>query len=257
MKRMLIDFRILLAIVAAAILAAALLVLANPVEAQTTPTGLGGEELNSSNPIITSCNVNEEEGGTFTYQVSGVASGPYIGTFTETGTVSVGPAGLSLRQRITALSAQFTINSSNGEVVVSGTKQYVPTGDPNLNAANGRCTDYYGLTSGTAFVYKDDLRYEATISTPDGQTCTQQGPSALTLIQGLSSMPDQFNEQYYNDLSNPTPICTGGGGSGSSPPAVPTTKEQCKEAGFEDFTALGFKNQGECVAFVERGPRTQ
>jgi hypothetical protein len=33
----------------------------------------------------------------------------------------------------------------------------------------------------------------------------------------------------------------------------PTSKEQCKNGGWHDFS--GFKNQGECVAFVERGPR--
>ena len=35
-------------------------------------------------------------------------------------------------------------------------------------------------------------------------------------------------------------------------PPSPTSKEQCKNGGFASF---GFKNQGECVAFVERGPK--
>lgn len=34
------------------------------------------------------------------------------------------------------------------------------------------------------------------------------------------------------------------------PPSVPTAKEQCKNEGFKVFTA-GFKNQGDCVAFIE------
>jgi hypothetical protein len=33
----------------------------------------------------------------------------------------------------------------------------------------------------------------------------------------------------------------------------PTSKAQCRNGGWRDFS--GFKNQGECVAFVERGPR--
>jgi hypothetical protein len=34
---------------------------------------------------------------------------------------------------------------------------------------------------------------------------------------------------------------------------LPTSKTQCKSGGWRDFS--GFKNQGECVKFVERGPR--
>jgi hypothetical protein len=36
-------------------------------------------------------------------------------------------------------------------------------------------------------------------------------------------------------------------------PAVPTSKEQCRNGGWRNFP--GFKNQGHCVAFVERGPK--
>jgi hypothetical protein len=36
------------------------------------------------------------------------------------------------------------------------------------------------------------------------------------------------------------------------PPPPPTSKEQCKNAGWKDFP--DFKNQGQCVAFVQRGP---
>jgi hypothetical protein len=35
-------------------------------------------------------------------------------------------------------------------------------------------------------------------------------------------------------------------------PLLPTSKEQCKNGG---YTAFAFKNQGQCVAFVERGPK--
>jgi hypothetical protein len=36
--------------------------------------------------------------------------------------------------------------------------------------------------------------------------------------------------------------------------AVPTSKEQCKNGGWRTFGDT-FKNQGQCVAFVERGPK--
>jgi hypothetical protein len=36
-------------------------------------------------------------------------------------------------------------------------------------------------------------------------------------------------------------------------PALPTSKDQCKNGGWRNFP--GFRNQGECVAFVERRPQ--
>ena len=35
-------------------------------------------------------------------------------------------------------------------------------------------------------------------------------------------------------------------------PPAPTSKEQCKQGG---YAAFGFKNHGQCVAFVQRGPK--
>ena len=36
-------------------------------------------------------------------------------------------------------------------------------------------------------------------------------------------------------------------------PPLPTSQRQCKNGGWRNFS--GFRNQGQCVAFVERGPR--
>jgi hypothetical protein len=80
-------------------------------------------------------------------------------------------------------------------------------------------------------------------------------PRPLTFDRGFAGVARrEFAETFYNDLSNPTPSCEGGE---EPPPAVPTTKEQCKDRGFEDFPALGFRNQGECVAFVERDSKNE
>jgi hypothetical protein len=35
-------------------------------------------------------------------------------------------------------------------------------------------------------------------------------------------------------------------------PSLPTSKEQCKNGGYAGF---GFRTQGQCVAFVQRGPK--
>src|SRR5205814_9429059 len=62
--------------------------------AQTAPPlTLTGETLHSAGAstftITASC--NPAGTSTFSYQTSGLATGPYTGTYTETGTVTVGP----------------------------------------------------------------------------------------------------------------------------------------------------------------------
>jgi hypothetical protein len=39
-----------------------------------------------------------------------------------------------------------------------------------------------------------------------------------------------------------------------APPPAPMSKDQCKNGGWRDFGET-FRNQGQCVAFVERGPK--
>ncbi len=51
-------------------------------------------------------------------------------------------------------------------------------------------------------------------------------------------------EPLLETLSQPDP-CT---------PALPTSKDQCKGGGWRTFAGM-FKNQGQCVAFVQRGPK--
>jgi hypothetical protein len=50
-----------------------------------------------------------------------------------------------------------------------------------------------------------------------------------------------------NDPNNPQDFVV----TDAQPP-LPNTKDQCKQGGWQQF---GFKNQGQCVAFVERGPK--
>jgi hypothetical protein len=212
--------------------------------AQTPPPGLGGERLSETDPSITNCAAGEG-GGSFSYEASGAATGSYPGTFTETGTITVGPEeGPTLRQRITSVSIQFAIDSPVGQV--TGTKQYVPTGDPNVNVANGRCTNDFGTLGGSIFVASDDLRYSATITTPDGQTCTQAGPTSLSLVDNSSVLADSFTEVLLNDLSAPAPVCEGGGDPDPEP-ELPASKDDCRDGGYARY---GFKNQGECIAWV-------
>ena len=214
-----------------------------PAVASAATAPFGGEVLAENDPTITNCAAGDF-GGTITYEASGTATGPYAGTFTETGTVTVGPAEEPTgRQRVTAASISFTVDSPAGQV--TGTKTYVPTGDPNVNIATGRC-DFDGV-GGSITIFQDDLRYSVTIETPDGQTCTQSGGSSLQVIDDSSVLADTFTERFLNDLAAPAPVCAGGGPEPEPEPEMPTSKEDCMDGGWE---AYGFKNQGQCIAWV-------
>lgn len=75
--------------------------------AQGTPHSLVGETFTLTGGSASGC-VN---GGTLTFSVSGTATGPYPGTFTESGTAS-----------LAGFSATFTIKSLTGKVTVTGRK---------------------------------------------------------------------------------------------------------------------------------------
>jgi hypothetical protein len=213
-----------------------------PAVASAAAPSFGGTAFNENDPTITNC-AAFGGGGQITYEASGQATGSYAGTFTETGTVTLAPEDLSGRERVTAATISFTVDSPAGQV--TGTKTFVPTGDPNINVANGRC-DGDGV-GGSVTIFQDDLRYSVTIETPDGQTCTQSGPSSLQIIDDSSVLADRFSETFLNDLAAPAPVCTGGEPEPEPEPEMPASKEDCMDGGWE---AYGFKNQGECIAWV-------
>jgi len=66
----------------------------------------------------------------------------------------------------------------------------------------------------------------------------QNGPKAFTIFQATGCTPScRYRE-------NPAGVTFGG----TITLANPTTKEECKKGGWEQF---GFKNQGQCVRFIE------
>ena len=152
---------------------AALVCLALPstAAAQVAPT-LTGEYLTAEPAATaTSFNCNPLGDSTFTFAVSGVAFGPYPGTFTETGTATIGPQTDEFlpgqfRGPVTQFDAQFSIDSLVG--TVSGTKTLIPPTTPVSNV--GVCNQFGGQIGGV------DTDYTATITTTDG-TFTDQGQS--------------------------------------------------------------------------------
>lgn len=166
--------------------------------------------------VIANCSPS---GSTISYSTSGVASGPYPGTFTETGSVTIGP--LTGPQSangfefgfLTQLDAVFTINSVAGQV--TGTKSLdLPS------SALGLC---YDTNPGTFRELSPDfsgfgLHYNATIEPGDGSQYGDTGRSGLLLdecessgnVNGCGTTTAVFNEAFSSSLLTPFLISTPG-----------------------------------------------
>lgn len=251
-------------------LAAGFLVLVGPVteSAKTQegpPSTLDGEALDADsarnfpnyfdNPgsevtvEAVNCSMDETQGtGTISYTASGEAVGPYPGTFTETGIFTLGDAppdaSLPGQRTITSFAAEFEIESPSTGTRITGTKSA-----ENVTLL-ARCYEQQGSNlPGTAQVRiavpgaGEDLvtTYEARIEAPTG-TFVDRGTSYLFLREISFSDGEtsgeliNFSEGYVSSLLQPIPLGL--------------TKEQCGDGGHEGF---GFKNQGDCVSFVETG----
>jgi hypothetical protein len=179
------------------------LVVALPATAAAVPT-LTGESLRVSGAGFTGT-FDCSTGGS--YNASGTATGPYAGTFQESG--GFGP--------LPILSATFTITS--GTTTITGTKQQSEPlfGCPPLSVGAQRAA------------------YTATIQTTNG-SFHDRGMSVVGVDWGENTL----DETFTSSLAEPVPI------------VGPTSKDQCKKGGWKAFPQ--FKNQGRCIAFVNRGP---
>jgi hypothetical protein len=194
--------------------------------AGTPPATLTGESLLAlPRPATVLCRTS----GDFSYTASGVAAGPYFGTFTESGTVTVfQPPQAGTVGTVTAFSAAFTIYSASGDVLVRGTKSLDTTVPGSfLNA----CLNPPALGAGGFYA-----GYHATIYTPNGNY-SDQGTSFIAVL--FSDPSGTFlDEDFVSSLHEPGLI-------------APTEKNQCKNGDWENYPQ--FKNQGDCVSFVSTG----
>lgn len=158
--------------------------------AQTAPPSMTGERLGGIVPgtvTITSRSCNIAGQSTFTYEASGVAIGPYPGTFTEQGTVVLGPqtfgdptSGPPLTGNVLALNATFEIIS--GAYVIHGEKHLGPVREDFIGAFDnsGGCADLpsptfpVGVNGTVTFARSRFLEWTATIQGPEG-TFTDHG----------------------------------------------------------------------------------
>lgn len=134
----------------ALVLGCALALLAPGVAGAQTPVNLTGEVLSGTAPDADAANVDCQPAGTstVTYTVSGLASGPYVGTFEESGSLTI------VAGQVTSFDATFTIDAGTSQVV--GTKT--------LRASiSASCLSV--VDDATVFF---NANYEATITTPIG-----------------------------------------------------------------------------------------
>ncbi len=146
-----------------------------PEEGESVVAPLTGEVLITSSAgdpgtSTASGTCNPLGTSTFTFEVTGVAIGPYPGTFVERGTFTLGPAGFPLQ----SFDATFTITSPAGLVTGAKTLEgVVPT-------HSGACGSAVFLgTEPEAFHFQVPVRYTAQIATPSG-TGTDSGASFVT-----------------------------------------------------------------------------
>lgn len=80
----------------------------------------------------------------------------------------------------------------------------------------------------------------------DAEALAEQSPRIVKTVlfrTGGTAVPaNQGNGFLFDNLSL---------SSGSIPPAFPTSKDQCKHNGWKNFTDPSFKNQGQCIKWVE------
>ena len=209
-----------IAVVAVALAAAA------TAAAQFPPTLTGefflADRLAGPGTLNVVGNCNPTGTSTISYSASGAASGPYPGTFTETGSAVIGPltaphfVGGFEFGFLTRLDAVFTIDSVTGQV--TGSKSLVVP-----STALGLC---YDTSPGTFRELSPDatgfgLHYDATIET-GGMAFGDTGDSALTLVDcdsggnplGCGTATAVFNEAFRSSGLTTFPLSTPGQATG-------------------------------------------
>jgi len=199
------------------------------------PPTLSGESFHQDTPTITS--IDCKDNVAFTYSATGTASGPYPGRFTITGGVSIGP-GFILP---VSLTGSFTIDSPVGRVTGTSFSPNVGLQCPQVTCSGEAC-DPWGASFGTNTLgFSESDTYEATITTPHG-TFSDRGLFRAFFRREPSDISlNGFDQNFRSVLDAPEPV-------------RPTRKSQCKKGGWRQF---GFRNQGQCIRFVQHGPKNQ
>jgi hypothetical protein len=210
-------------LVVVVLLALSLALSSSSVQAQSGPPVLTGETLvNGTLDITPTCNT----GGTSTieFKATGNATGPYPGTFTETGRATIGvqtqpglPNDTSFVGPILAFDAVFTITS--GDIQITGTKELLAA-IPSDGIAIGQCFIFGALGERGEIanaITTNAVSYQARISTADGIFADSGGnPNAdVQRTQFIDENPIRigflsFYEKFLSSGDSTVPLNTPG-----------------------------------------------
>lgn len=167
------------------------------------------------------CNANGTT--TIPFETNGVAFGPYSGTFTETGTITIGPqtnTALDLRGvgPIVGFQATFTIQSDFPAATVTGTKQLAPDAPTQSGlSAFGLCDPDGSSPPNEVYAIVTDpfILYTAQINATTGSR-TDSGTASVE----IRSIPTITNPATFQESFNSSepPLCedgNNGNGNGS------------------------------------------
>jgi hypothetical protein len=180
------PFRFLLAVVGVfAMLATASVAAAQPLEPLTTETFITSESGDPGTSEVTgTCSLLGPS--TFDFVITGVAVGPYPGTFRETGSVSL----TGMISPLVSFEAHFTVTSPQGAVTVRGKKTLQGIAMPGLAVCGVAA---FGGLSANALSLQTNVNYAALITTSEG-AAIDRGVSNVTLNETqLRGEPVQFN----------------------------------------------------------------
>ena len=215
-------------LIVATVFLGVILVSAPGAMAQTAPPlTLTGETLHSAgaSTFTTTASCNPNGTSTFSYQTSGIATGPYTGTYTETGTVTVGPQPIvpgvtsAPGGLVTSWTASFTITSPTGNV--TGTKTLLPPPAGFSADTVGICEDgtrgipgapnFPSQQAANNYFSHQRLGYTATITLATGEQFNDTGTSGASLNSTPMMAPNEstnnFTETYTSQHAATIPLC--------------------------------------------------
>jgi hypothetical protein len=173
------------------------------------------------------------------FQTEGAALGPYVGSFTETGTITIGPqTNTTIDSRgvgaILGFQASFTITSQFPVATVTGTKQLAPTSPTPANfSALGRCdpdgssppdTDMFALVSDPFVLYTAQINAVTGTRTDNGT-----GSFVIRSVTNPAS-PTSFQESF----TSTEPECedgNNGNGQGGGHPKKANDNDDAEHCG--------------------------
>ena len=188
---------------------------------------LGCSPTNGTRTIKSRC-TTQGDSGSITYRATGIATGPYFGTFTESGTIEWDA------YQLTRVEVNFHIDSAVADI--DGRKFITaPIG-------SGFCgPGHEGFFAQAAGI----VRYEAIIKPDTGGSYADAGTASLTVAHtgsqnpALAELETTTTGVVFETFTSSLAI---------TQPLLPDAKEQCKYFGFLIFGV--FENQGDCVSFV-------